>query len=487
MEKESPEKGKKPHVVCVPYPAQGHINPMLNLAKVLYSGGFHITFVHSEFNHRRLLKSRGAASLAGLPAFRFETIPDGLPETVAEATQHIPTLSESTRRTCLPPLKRLLGKLNSSADVPVVSCIVTDGGMTFSLDAAEELGVPGVIPWTTSAYGFMGYAHYPSLIQKGLSPLKDQSCLTNGYLETVIDWIPAMQGVRLKDLPTFIRTTDPNDIMIDFVIYEISRARTASAIILNTFEELERNVLDPLSLIFPPIFPVGPLHLLADRLQDEDLKLIGSNLWRDDINCLQWLDSKEPKSVVYVNVGSIAVMKPDQLVEFAWGIANSNQPFLWGMRPDLVEGESAVLPPEFVSETKERGLLVSWCPQEEVIRHPAIGVFLTHCGWNSTLESITAGVPLACWPFFAEQQTNCWACCTRWGIGMEVEEAVERGKVERLVRELIAGEKGREMRKRAGEWKKHAEDAAESSTGSSSFNLHKLMEQVLLSPRRTNL
>lgn len=180
------------------------------------------------------------------------------------------------------------------------------------------------------------------------------------------------------------------------------------------------------------------------------------------------------------NTGSITVMTEDQLKEFAWGLANSNQTFLWIIRPDLVAGDMAVLPPEFVEATKERGMLANWCPQEEVLKHPAIGGFLTHNGWNSTFESIVSGVPMICWPFFAEQQTNCRYCCTEWGIGMEIDSNVKRQEIEKQVKELMEGEKGKEMRNRAQQWKKLAADAAAPHSGSSFRNLDNLIHKVLL-------
>ncbi|XP_059636734.1 7-deoxyloganetin glucosyltransferase-like [Cornus florida] len=474
-------KLKRPHAVCIPYPAQGNINPMLKLAKLLHSKGFHITFVNTEFNHKRLLKSRGPDSLNALPSFRFETIPDGLPPSDTDATQDIPSLCASITKHCLAPFRELLSKLNdtTSSNEPPVTCIVSGGAMTFTLAAAEELGIPKVLFWPTSACGFMGYVQYPNLIEKGFAGFKGMS------LDSVIDWIPGMIGIRLKDIPTFIRSTDPDDFMIKFAIDEAERDKRASAIIFNTFEELEHDVVDALSSMFPPIYTIGPLHLLINQIDNDDLKLIGSNLWKEESGCLQWLDSKKPNSVVYVNFGSITVMTPKQLVEFAWGLANSNQTFLWVMRPDLVAGDSAILPPEFVSETKERGLLASWCPQEEVLAHPSIGGFLTHNGWNSTLESISFGVPMICWPFFGEQPTNCWYCCTQWDIGMEIDSDVKRDEVEFLVKELMVGDKGKVMKKKAMEWKKLAEEASTSSTGSSSMNLDKLINQVILSPKRS--
>lgn len=162
----------KPHAVCIPFPAQGHINPMLKLAKLLHHKGFHITFVNTEYNHKRLLKSRGPNSLDGLPSFTFETIPDGLPPTDANATQDIPSLCESTRGKCLPYFRDLLSKLNCSPNIPPVSCIVSDGVMSFTVEAAQELGLPEVLFWTTSACGFMGYVQYENLIEEGLIPLK---------------------------------------------------------------------------------------------------------------------------------------------------------------------------------------------------------------------------------------------------------------------------------------------------------------------------
>lgn len=472
--------GQKPHAVCVPYPAQGHINPMLKLAKILHSRGFHITFVNNEYNHNRLLRSRGPAALDGLPSFRFETITDGLPPVDADATQDIPELCVSTERHSLKPFKELLHRLNNAGGgVPPVSCIVSDGAMFFTLDAAEELGVPEVLLWTASACGFLGYAQFERLVELGLVPFKDTSFLTNGELDAVLDWIPGMKDIRMKDIPSFIRTTDPNDLMFGYVPRMIRNSKRASAILFNSFDVLEDDVLESLSPNFPPLYTLGPLQLLLDPImaKDDETRSIGSsNLWIEDPHCLDWLDSYGPGSVVYVNFGSITVMTNDQLVEFAWGLANSGQPFLWIIRPDLVSGDSAVLPPEFSEETKGRGLLASWCNQEQVLAHPAIGGFLTHCGWNSTIESICNGVPLICWPFFAEQQTNCWYSCTKWGIGMEIDTNVRRSEVERQVRELMVGEVGKEMKRKAMEWKGLAQEAA---TSSSYVNMDNLVTKVL--------
>ncbi|CAL0319264.1 unnamed protein product [Lupinus luteus] len=476
------ERMEKLHAVCIPYPAQGHISPMLKLAKLLHFRGFHITFVNTEYNHKRFLKARGSDFLNALPSFHFETIHDGLPQSDnLDATQDIPSLSDSTRKNCLPHFRNLLSKLNNDSNIPPVSCVFSDGAMSFTADAAQELGIPIVMFWTMSACGFMGYLQYSKLVQKGILPLKDSSYITNGYLETTIDWVPGMEKIRLKDLPSFIRITDLNDIMFDFMIVEIERTRQrASAIILNTFDALEPNVLHALSsTISSPIYTIGPLNFLLNDVTHKDLETLGSNLWNEDLECLKWLDTKDPNSVVFVNFGSITTMTREQMIEFAWGLANSNKTFLWVIRTDLVAGENTALPLEFVTVTKNRSLLSSWVPQEKVLAHPAIGVFLTHNGWNSTLESICGGVPMICWPFFAEQQTNCLFCCEEWGIGLEIED-VKRDKIEGLVRELMDGEKGKEMKERALELKKLGQDSASAFVGSSFLNFDKMVHQVLL-------
>lgn len=168
------QENKKPHAVCIPFPAQGHINPMLKLAKLLNHKGFHITFVNNEINHNRLLKSHGASFLNVVPSFRFESIPDGLPPPLdPDVTQHVPSLCQASTNYFLKPFRHLLQKLNSSPeDVPPVTCIISDSIMSFTLDAAEEIGVPDVLFWSASACSYLGYMHYEQLVDKGYVPLK---------------------------------------------------------------------------------------------------------------------------------------------------------------------------------------------------------------------------------------------------------------------------------------------------------------------------
>ncbi|VAI69272.1 unnamed protein product [Triticum turgidum subsp. durum] len=434
---------ERPHAVMIPYPAQGHITPMLKLAKLLHTRGFHVTFVNNEFNHRRLLRSQSADKLRGLPAFRFAAIADGLPPSDREATQDTAALSYSTMTTCLPRLKELIMKLNEEAGtsggaLSPVTCVVADGTMCFALVAARELGPRCATFWAPSACGFMGYCYYKGLVDRGLFPLKG--------------------------------------------MHKRTAMSQASAVIINTFDELDAPLLDAMSKFLPPIYTVGPLHLTVRNNVPEDSPLlsIGSNLWKEQDAPLLWLDDQPPRSVVYVNFGSITVMSNEHLLEFAWGLANSGYTFLWNVRPDLVKGhDNAVLPPEFSAATEGRSMLSTWCPQEKVLEHEAVGVFLTHSGWNSSLEGICGGVSMVCWPFFTEQQTNCRYKCTEWGIGMEIGEEVTRTEVEAILREAMDGEKGRDMRRRAVELQESAVASARHD-GRSMRNVDRLIQEVML-------
>ncbi|GKC72861.1 hypothetical protein Tco_1118744 [Tanacetum coccineum] len=158
---------EKPHAVCIPCPLQGHINPMMKLAKLLHFKGFHISFVNTHYNHNRLLRSRGPSSLDGLPDFRFYSITDGLPPCDADTSQSVPELGESLPKHSLEPFCELITSLNNAADVPPVMCIISDGSMSYTLEAAERFGLPEVLFWTPSASGVLAYTHYRDLVQRG--------------------------------------------------------------------------------------------------------------------------------------------------------------------------------------------------------------------------------------------------------------------------------------------------------------------------------
>ncbi|KAJ9562535.1 hypothetical protein OSB04_007695 [Centaurea solstitialis] len=489
---------KKPHVVFIPSPAQSHIKCMLKLARLLHHKGLNITFINTISNHKWLVKS-GATSrwLDGAPGFQFKTVPDGLPDPTSD--QEVDQQTQNTVKVWTylgTNFFDLFLDLVGGLETPI-TCIVCDGFMTYTnmVHAAERLRVPIILFWTMAACGFMGFYQVKVLMEKGLSLLKvslffkycyynengfirHESHLTNGFLETKIDWIPGMNGIRLKDLPEFTRFTNPTDPGFKFLLESAQVADTVSPMIVHTFEELESDLIKELKSMFPNLYTIGPLQLLLNQItetQTDNSSFNGYSLRTEEPECLNWLDSKQPNSVVYVNFGSLAVMSLQDLLEFGWGLVNSDHEFLWIVRTDLVDGEPAVLPQELEIAIKRKGFVGRWCSQEEVLNHRSVGGFLTHGGWGSVIESLTSGVPMACWPFYGDQRTNCRQMCKEWGVGIEIGRSVKRDAVEKVVRVLMAGEEGGRMRNKAMEWKKMAETATRHG-GSSSSNMDKLTD-----------
>ncbi|KAH9307213.1 hypothetical protein KI387_035124 [Taxus chinensis] len=455
----------RPHALLLPFPAQGHVNPMMQLSTILSARSFYITFVNTEYIHDRMLKSGSTKSMAD---FRFETIPDGFPLEHSRTHNELSEVCKSMVDICPAHLEKVVDKLKGKSDVPPLTCIVYDGCMSWAQKTAIKLGVPGISFWTPSACGFYLYLSAPLLMEKGYIPLKDQSYLTNGYMEEEISCIPGMPLLRMKDVPSFYY--DATNYIFEFLITQTQVGMSADLVLINTFDELEGPVMEALRDRLP-VYSIGPL---LEAEQKNGLSNSFASLWTEEKSCVQWLDDQEPGSVVYVCFGSVTVMSDQELEEFAWGLEGSKQPFLWVIRPDLVHGTSAKLPMEFVKKVKGRSFFVSWAPQLEVLCHPSVGGFLTHSGWNSTIESICAGVPMICWPFFAEQQINRTYVSQIWKIGIAMNDVVEKREVEEMVKRLMIGKEGEEMRRRIGEVR-DASIRAVNKGGSSYNNLEKVL------------
>jgi hypothetical protein len=474
----------QPHAVVVPYPGSGNINPALQLAQLLHRHGVFITFVITEHSFRRVHDSAGAACGGHREGFQIETIPDGLLDADREAQDYDVGLCKATVHQCAAPLRDLLvARLrdNGGDAAPPVTCVLPTALMSFALEVAQELGVPSMVLWGGSAASLMGHMRLRELRERGYLPLKDEACLTNGHLEeTVIDWIPGVPPISLGDVSSFVRTTDPDDFGLWFNDTEANNCAKAGALVLNTFDALEADVLAALGAEYPRIYTVGPLGtLLRGHLEEEeeDGMEMELSLWMQDAACLAWLDKQEPGSVVYANFGSLTVVTAAQLAEFAWGLGATGRPFLWVVREDLVHGggnAAALLPPEFLVETAARRCLATWCPQERVLRHRAVGCFLTHNGWNSTCEGLAAGVPMVCWPVYADQFTNCKYACKVWGVGRRLDAEVRRDQVAAHANEAMESE---EVRRSAARWKEEAETAARAG-GSSHENLLSMVKAL---------
>ena len=249
----------------------------------------------------------------------------------------------------------------------------------------------------------------------------------------------------------------------------------SSGLVINTFDALEPAELERIrsELRIPTVLAPGPLHKLSSK------NTSSSSLLDEDYDCIKWLDKQPPRSVLYVSFGSLASLASNEFLEVAWGLATSGHPFLWVVRPGSVRGLDGLgFPDGFEAAVEGKGKVIRWAPQQEVLAHPAVGGFWTHNGWNSTLESISEGVPMICRPQFADQMMNTRYVEKAWGVGFEIEGELERGKIEKAIRKLMEEREGAEMRERAVELKKKVADCLKPG-GSSQIAIDKLVEHIL--------
>lgn len=293
--------------------------------------------------------------------------------------------------------------------------------------------------------------------------------------------------LRRRDLPSFCRAFNPNSPRIQLVLKEAQTFSRAQGHILNTFDKLEGEFFTHMQALCPNLYNIGPLHLnLKCRIKQESAKSFSNSLWQEDRSCLGWLDAQPQKSVLFVSIGSLAVMTKDQLMEIWCGLINSKTRFLWVRRADSIiksnneeadQSQYSEVPSEVIEGIKDRGCIVRWAPQEEVLAHKAIGGFLTHSGWNSTLESIVAGVPMICWPFFVDQQVNSRVVSEVWKIGLDMKDNCNRVVIEKMIKDLMGTRKD-EFLARADEMGKLAAQAVVED-GSSYNSLNRLIDDIM--------
>ncbi|GFP86336.1 UDP-glycosyltransferase 76f1 [Phtheirospermum japonicum] len=426
---------------------------MIQLANILHARGFVIDIVHTKYNFPNPSK---------YPQFNFHLLSDGLSE--AEISTSGPIhLIKLLIGTCVDPFYQFLGELLSDDLNNRVTCLITDAIWYFTQAAADKFKLPRIVLRTTSICPFLALSAFPLLQEKGYL----SNCTSDSEME---DAIPELPPLKVKDIP-IIETQDPDN-MFHIIASMVGETKKARGLIFNTFEELEEPELVKLqSQFLMPTFAVGPFR--------KCFLSSATSLLTQDISSISWLDKQSPKSVLYVSFGSIASMDDRKLLEMACGLANSTHPFLWVVRPGLVHGSEWIemLPSEFLSSVGERGYIVKWAPQQEVLSHPAVGGFWTHSGWNSTLESICEGVPMICSPFFGDQRVNSRYVNDVWKIGIKLEKGMEREEIEDAIRTLMVGEKGEEMRKRVVCMKEKV-DLCLSSGGSSYRALDGLIDFI---------
>ncbi|KAD7480140.1 hypothetical protein R6Q59_008963 [Mikania micrantha] len=472
-------QSNSPHVLIFPFPVQGHVSCMLKLAELLCLSGVNVTFLNSDIIHRRLLRYTDVISrFSRYSGFRFETISDGLPPDHPRSGNRVVDIFDSIKMVTKPMFREMLlpgGCLNCGSRPPI-SSVIADGIMCFTIDVAKvEMGIPVFLFRTVSASCFWAFYCIPNLIESGDLPIKEDD-----EMDRLVKGVTGMEKyLRLRDLPSFCRASDLSDQAFQVVTSETQETHRANGLILNTFEDLEESALIQIRKHIPNLYAIGPLHAhLKSRLEARMASPLRSSnsLWEEDRTCMTWLDEKAQKSVIYVSFGSMTMLSREDLIELWYGLVNSKKNFLWVVRPNSVAGDGQNIPAELLEGTIKRGYMVRWAPQEEVLAHPAIGGFLTHSGWNSTLESIVASVPMICWPYYADQQVNSRLVGEVWKLGFDMKDICDRMILETIIKNLMDVKRG-ELSRPVDRMMKLARRSI-AKDGTSYSNLNRLIEDI---------
>ncbi|XP_074317591.1 UDP-glycosyltransferase 76B1-like [Silene latifolia] len=437
-------------VILFPQPYIGHLTPMLNLGNALHSKGFSITIIQTRFN---------ALNQTEYPNFEFYYIEDPMSKDAAPwSTGSLKTIA-LLNKTCSGVFRDCLSRILEDASInkEAVACLIADPLWEFVGSIADEFNLPRLGLRTG---GLLAVILYDSL-----SLLREKGYFQEFEQEAVVAEVPPL---KVKDLPS-------EEYHEPIAIMAKETRSYCQGIICNTFKELEGSILDRVrsTLRSIPIFPIGPLHKYAPTNLD--------SIITPEQTSITWLNTQAPNSVLYVSFGTLAAISKEQFLEVAWGIANSEQPFLWAVRPRLIDGfgtDDALFSDAFLKIVNERSHIVAWAPQKEVLAHPAVGGFWTHCGWNSTIESICEGVPMICLPFFGDQKMNARHLSDVLKIALQLEKGLNREDIEKTIRRLMVEKEGDNMRKRAAALKLKAEQCI-TEGGSSDESLDRLTSHIL--------
>ncbi|ONK80781.1 uncharacterized protein A4U43_C01F21650 [Asparagus officinalis] len=361
-----------------------------------------------------------------------------------------------------------------------VDCVIYTFLPYWAINVAREHGIPSAQYWIQPATVFGIYYHsfhgYEDLIS---AHCKDP-------LFTVE--LPRLPPLCIRDLPSFLITPGTSGDLYSAVLVtikesfstldsEVKRSKRRPKILVNTFDELEVDALSAVDDI--DLIAIGPI---MQPIPKDNEGASGFNLFRPDEKAyMQWLDSKPKKSVVYASFGSLAILTKRQMEEISKGLRASGRPYLWVVRRDC-RLEGVELEDE---ESAEKAMVVEWCSQVRVLTHPSVGCFVTHYGWNSTLESLVFGVPTVGLPQWSDQATNMMLSERAWGTGVRAEvndDGILEGEELRRCLDLITGEseRGKEIRRKAELWKEKAAEAM-ADGGSSERNLRSFVKEIATS------
>ncbi|KAK7300886.1 hypothetical protein RJT34_11737 [Clitoria ternatea] len=443
------------HVVAMPFPGRGHINPMMSLCKILASrnpNNILITFVVTE----EWLGFIGADPKPD--AIRFAAIPNVVPPEREKAAA-FPAFYEATMTKMEAPFERLLDRLESPPNA-----ILGDVELRWPIALANRRNIPVASFWTMSA-SFYSMLHHLDVFDRH-RPLT----LDRNTLDEQAESIPGISSAHLADLRTILHENDQR--VLQLALDCISKVPKANYLLLTTVHELEAETIYSLNAIFPfPVYPIGPAIPYFELGENPSVKSDNSH------DYMKWLDSQPSESVLYISLGSFLSVSSTQMDVIVEALNDSNIPYLWVARDEASR---------LKDKCGHRGMVVPWCDQLKVLSHSSIGGFWSHCGWNSTLEAVFSGVPMLTFPLFLDQVPNSTQIVDEWKNGHKLEksklgseEIVAKENIQELVKRFMDAEsqEGKEIRDRARELKAICQRAI-GAGGSSDENLNAFIKDI---------
>ncbi|KAK7396609.1 hypothetical protein VNO78_17735 [Psophocarpus tetragonolobus] len=478
-------KEQQLHFVLFPLMAQGHMIPMMDIAKVLVHRNAIVTVVTTPHNAARFTSIFDLYNESGfeirLAQLKFPCEEAGVPDG-CENLDMMPSLGMAAgffnaTNFLQQPAEKLFQELT-----PPPSCIISDMCLPYTNHIAQKFNIPRI--------SFVGVSCFYIF------------CTSNVRLHNVINSITTesehflVPGIPDKIEMTVAKTgLEMNEGMKRVTDAVFEAEMEAYGMIMNSFEELEpayaagyKKMRNNKVWCFGPLSSTNKHHL--------DKAHRGKKATIDECHLKCWLDFQKPGTVIYACFGSICNLTTPQLIELALALEASERPFIWVIR----EGSQSealqkwIKQEGFEDRTSARGLLIrGWAPQLLILSHPSIGGFITHCGWNSTLEAICEGVPMLTWPLFADQFLNESLIVevlkvgvkvgvdspVTWGKEEEIGVLVKKEDVERAIVELMdKTSESEERRKRVKELAAMAKGAVEKG-GSSHSNVALFIQDIM--------